>query len=295
MRKNILLPGLAVAGGVLGFGLRRWQWATAYNPDTQLFLHGSPATYALVTLVAVLTLGFLFLASIAQNVRPVPASLRCPQSGYMALMAAAALLLFGGGVLGLFEGLEQLNLWRMEPSVHLVTYPLASLLCAVLSFVAGGATLLFGKGNYRNTLGPSGSLLVLATPFTALVWLFATHLNHGTDPVFMGYGFPLAATCLLLLAHYYVAAFFHRRPSPGRLTFCALLGTSLGLLSLADSLTPFQSIMTVALSVSALAHVYALLGHVSANSRLDQSGTRMPSGAHREKDVNTDAPRGAEN
>ena len=34
MRKEILLPAVAVAGGGAGFVLRRWELATAFEADT---------------------------------------------------------------------------------------------------------------------------------------------------------------------------------------------------------------------------------------------------------------------
>ena len=34
MRKDIVLPALAAAGGAAGFVLRRWQLASAYQPET---------------------------------------------------------------------------------------------------------------------------------------------------------------------------------------------------------------------------------------------------------------------
>ena len=54
MRKNIILPALAVAGGAAGFLLRRWQLASAYQPETGLFVPGAPATWALLGLTALL-------------------------------------------------------------------------------------------------------------------------------------------------------------------------------------------------------------------------------------------------
>ena len=46
MRKDIFLPVLALAGGAVGFLLRLWQYASAYDPSTELFAHGAPASLA---------------------------------------------------------------------------------------------------------------------------------------------------------------------------------------------------------------------------------------------------------
>ena len=46
MRKDIFLPVLALAGGAVGFLLRLWQYASAYDPATELFAHGAPASPA---------------------------------------------------------------------------------------------------------------------------------------------------------------------------------------------------------------------------------------------------------
>ena len=36
MRKDIFLPVLALAGGAVGFLLRLWQYASAYDPSTEI-------------------------------------------------------------------------------------------------------------------------------------------------------------------------------------------------------------------------------------------------------------------
>lgn len=283
MRKDIILTGLAAVGGALGLVLRWRQLATAYDPNTQLFLHGQPTTYLLLILLAVLALAFLLLLRNAKGPEDFLSAFRCPSTAYMTLMAASALLFLGAGVLGLLEGMAQLTLWRIAPETHLFTYPLSLLLCSLLALAAGLSTLMLGKGAYRGEPAPACSLLAIFSPLAALVWLFATHLAHGTDPVLMGYGFFLAAIALLLLAHYYVAAFFHGRPHPRRTAFCALLGSALGILSLTDGLTPFQMALTAAFVLSALASVWALLRNVFGppwpKRLLD---VRMPLGAQEE-------------
>ena len=62
MKKHILLPVLALAGGCAGFLLRSLQLTAAYDPYTRLFQTGSPFTLGLFGLVAVLAaLYFLLL------------------------------------------------------------------------------------------------------------------------------------------------------------------------------------------------------------------------------------------
>lgn len=259
MRKDIFLLGLAAGGGAFGFGLRKWHLAAGYDPHTQLFLRGHPAAFALIALSLALAAVFLLLLWKVREPCAAPAAFRCPSSAYMALMAASALLFLGAGVLGLLEGMEQLALWRMNPKPYLLTYPMALILCALLTFSAGPSTLMLGRGAYRGVSAPTDSLLVIFPALTALVWLFTTHLAHSVDPILMRYGFSLAAAALLLLAHYDTAAFYHDRAHPRRTMFCSLLGISMGLISLADGSSPFQMALTAAFVLSASGNALALL------------------------------------
>jgi len=285
MRKDLILPGLALGAGVLGFGLRRWQWASGYDPDTQLFASGHPAALLLLVLAAGLALAALFLLRGSKIPEDAPLPFRCPSPVYMSLMAASALLLLGSGVLGLLYGMEELALWRIDPESHLLTYPVSVMLCALLAFAAGLSNLMLGKGAYRGNAPQVCSLLALFPPMTALVWLFSTHLAHGTDPILMNYAFSLAAAIFLMLAHYDAAAAFHDRPHPFRGAFCALLGIFFGLVSLADGLPPFQAVLTAAFVLSALAGLWSLLRTAFGPpwpKRLLEA--RMPLGARDEED-----------
>ena len=68
MRKEILLPAVAVAGGGVGFVLRRWELATAFESDTGLPIPGAPATLALIALsVAMAAVSFFCVMQTAQN------------------------------------------------------------------------------------------------------------------------------------------------------------------------------------------------------------------------------------
>ena len=281
MRKDIVLPALAVAGGAAAFGLRRWQLVSAYDPETQLFRSGAPATSMLVGLAVLLALAFL-LSVRKKGDGPddfLPA-FRCPSSLFMAGMAASAFLFLGAGVLTVLEGMAQLAQWRLSPSSTMLTEPISLLLCGVLCFPAGAGTLMAGRGCYRGDCPASCSLLVLFPPIVALIWLFASHLAHGTDPVLLRYGFSLAAVACLLLGLYYAASFFHCRPHPGRTAFFSLLGIALGLLSLADAPAPYHAALTGACMLSCLAYSCALL----RNTFGPPWPERMPSGAQEERE-----------
>lgn len=54
MGKHHILPALALAGGLAGFGLRLWQRTSALDPVTELFASGAPASLALWGLMAAL-------------------------------------------------------------------------------------------------------------------------------------------------------------------------------------------------------------------------------------------------
>ena len=89
MGKHHILPALALAGGLAGFGLRLWQRTSALDPVTELFASGAPASLALWGLMAALALAALLLSrGGAQPEQPEHAFL-CPSAGYMTLMTAA--------------------------------------------------------------------------------------------------------------------------------------------------------------------------------------------------------------
>lgn len=266
MKKDLTLPVLAVVGGVAGFALRKWQLAAAYHPETGLFTHGAVPTYLLMGLTALLLL--VLLVSV-QGKGDLPEdflpAFACPQSGQMTLWAAAGLLFFAAGLVNLMEGAQIFQLWQATPASDRdptqLTLTVAQLLCALLSLGSGVSLLMMGKSAYRGEFPEKLGSLVSLPAFTGLLWLFSTHLENGTEPVLMKYGFALTAAALLMLAHYYVAGFCFGRPRPRRAMFFALAGIVLGLTSLADGLTLGASVLTLAFVLSSLAFARALLGN----------------------------------
>ena len=260
MRKDIFLPALAVAGGAAGFFLRRWQLASAYLPETGLFVHGAPATLALLALTGLLALAFLLaVLKKKEGLDDFLPAFGSPGSGQMTVLTAAGFLLFAAGGLGMQEGFQGLGLWRANPAMYQLSIPGTQLLAGVLCVLAAFGVLLLGRMAYRGALNGAGCFLSSFPALAGLVWVFSAHLKHGTEPVLMKYGFGLFAALLLTLAHYCVAGFLYGKPRPRGTLFFALTGVALGITSLADGPDLFTAAATAAFSLSALGFARALL------------------------------------
>jgi hypothetical protein len=208
-------------------------------------------------LLAVVAVALLVLGKMLKQ-EEINLPLACPDAMYMCMMAAGAFAFMGAGVFGLMEGMELMEQYKAGVAM-MASYPAALLLCGGLSVVSGVCTLVVGKAAYRPGTTPGAGLFAVIPPFAMLVWLFATHQEHATDPVLMRYGIYLAAAALLLMAHYDVAAFYQNHRHPRRFLFCALMGTALAITAMADGLTVFQMAMAAACALSGLGQCVALL------------------------------------
>ncbi len=258
MRTHIILPAIALAGGAVGFGMRLWQWSAAYAPEQERFLSGHPSAYVLALLLAVLAVCFFLLSRrYAPKNKPLPCT--CGDTLYMMCMAAGSLLFMGAGIFGMMEGMRELRFWRMGLGSAAASYPIALLLCGALCAMSCPCVMRMGICAYRPKEDRSASLPAVIPPFALLVWLFATHQAHATDPIFLGYGLYLAAAALLTVAHYDAAGFYQRQRHTFRFLFCTLMGTALAVASFSDGLSPFQMFMAAACVLTALGHAFALL------------------------------------
>lgn len=259
MRKDILLPALALAGGMGGFLLRRQQLTAAYVPETGLFVHGAPATLALMGLGGVLALAFLLLVQHKEGPEDFLPAFQSPETGQMSALAAAWLLMALAGGLGMRDGLRGIRMWQSAPELYPFSDPGSQLLAGALCILAGFGVLCMGRMAYRGELGAWECRLACFPAFAGLVWLFSAHLQNGTEPVLLKYGFQLAAILLLTLAHYYIAAFLFGRPHRRRTLFLALMGTAVGITALADRPGGFTTFGLLAFILSALTFARALL------------------------------------
>lgn len=288
MRKDIILPAEALAGGVAGFILRRWQLTSAYLPETELFVHGAPATVALLGLIALLALSiFLLLVQEkpgdAEDFLPV---FGATSPGQMIVLSAAGLLMLAAGALGLRSGMAELQLWRNTPGMYQLSAPASQLLAGGLCIPAGMGILLMGRMAYREELNDNACRLAPFPALAGLVWLFSAHLKNGIEPVLMKYGFGLFAALLLTLAHYYVAGFLFGRARIRRTAFLTLTGAAAGIISLADQPDLFTAAATAAFSLSAMGFAWRLLRSVFGPPRPKRLMLeRMPPAVEEEQDA----------
>ena len=274
MRRSILLPLLAIAGGLAGAVFRLQQWMWEYDPASMLFHQTNPYMLPLF-LLALACLLALFLHG-GKTPGSASEAYRCPASGYMSLKTLAAFLMLVSGAICLLDGYQNLQRWQMDPTSMMLAYPGSLLLCGGFCVFTCFVLLKLAKGSTRGKMSRADVYLSLLPPVAGLLWMFSIHMGHSTDPILNSYGYPLACSAFLMLAHYYVAGYFQGRCFPRRAALCCLMGVSLGLVSLIDHICAilgipggapsfpswnriFQITMILGLSLSALADSYALI------------------------------------
>ena len=271
MRKEIILPALTVVCGGVGFGLRRWELTTAFEPETGLAIAGMPATYALVGL-SILTA--LVLALLCRGKSPDfpggydQAFAAKGNTVYVTVMVCAALLSAAGGVLTLM-GVPDAFHAVVTGSPYLTVLP--RVLLGGLSVASGWCLFNLGKNNYRGEGHGKYSSALLVPSYACCLWLIVAYQSRSGDPVVLDYVWELFAIMAAVLGTYFMAGFAFERAKVFRASYFSLLCVYFALVTLADAHALSALLLYAAFLLYALASTVALL----FNCR-QPLGPRMP-------------------
>lgn len=250
MLRVLLLPLLAVAGGVGGFFLRRWELSTAFEASG-LAIPGAPATVVLIVWSVVFALALALLCRGAKNeLKDYGGSFSARGNwAYLVVTALAAACLLVAGFFGLTDelgGLEAPHLLRM----------LLWVMC-ILSFFCVLTVIL---NNFRGG-GRKYSLALLVPAYTCCLWLVAAYQQRSADPVVLDYVYGLFAIICTLLGLYFTAGFSFERAKVWRCAFFCLLSVCFSIVTLADGHDRSTRLLFLFSILYQLATVSVLLYH----------------------------------
>ena len=270
----ILLPLLALAGGLGGLFLRRWELATAFE-DSGLAVPWAAAAVVLVVWSALMAAAFILLCRRPRHaLKQYEQAFAAPERwDYLVVAGVASACLLLAGVLGLraefsggSPGLLRILLW---------------LLCLV-SFVCVIFTIL---KNFRGQ-GRRFNLMLLAPAYTFCVWLVASYQQRAADPVVQDYMYELFAIICALLAFYFTAGFSFAKARVWPCAVFCLLAVYFGIVTLADSHPLSQRLLILFSVLYQLATVTVLLYNAFAvKPKRLQADRRMPGRAEADEEI----------
>lgn len=268
MRKEILVPAVAVIGGGVGFALRRWGLSTGFEPDTGLPIPGAPANLALIALSVVMAVLLALLC------------LGCKRafSGYgQAFQAQGNTLCATTGVISGFLLLGAGALMAAEPAMggELVY---TRLITAALALVAGICVVLTVRDNFRGLADGKYSFKLLMPAYAFCVWLIAAYQVRAGDPVRLDYVYELFAIITGLLGLYGAASFSFERGRSFLTALFSMLGVYFSLVTLADSHQLADMLLYAFTIVYLLTNTVTLL-HNAARPELPAQGEHDTEGS----------------
>lgn len=269
MRKEIVLPSLAVGGGIVGLLLRRWELATAFEADTGLVTPDMPSTWALIIWSALLAAAFILLCrgkhrSFAGGYDAAFAAKG--NTVYITAMVLAAFLLLASAVLNYMgipaayaEAVAAARAGNAQGTPLFNVLPRAIL--GLLSAVSFFCVLSTGRNNYRGEGKGKFSFPLLAPAYMGCIWLIAAYQVRAGDPVRQDYIYELFAIISSLLGLYFMAGFSFERAKVFRSSLFSLLGVYFSLVTLADGHELYVVLLYGFCILSLTANVTALLAN----------------------------------
>ena len=284
MRRALILPVTAIAGGAAAFFLRRLELATAFEPDTGLPIPDMPVTWALIALsaaVAVLLLLLSLGAGRGMEGGYDQAFQARDNLPYMMGMTAGAFLTAGGGALLLLQLPRRYVETSSASGPSLLSLAPMALLAA-LCLAAAGSMLLLGKNTYRGEGRGKYSACLLLPAYACCLWLIVSYQEHSGDPVILDYVYQLFAVIAAVLACYFISGFGFQRSRPGLTLFFSGEAMYFTLVTLADTHEPAFLLLYGGYFFYFAASSVALLRGLSR-----PLGPRMPGGRRLSTQQNT--------
>lgn len=269
MRKEIVLPSLAVGGGIVGLLLRRWELATAFEADTGLVTPNMPSTWALIIWSAVLAVVFILLCR--GKHRPFAGGYDAAFAAkgntvYVTAMVLGGFLLLASAVLNYMgipaayaEAVAAVRAGNAQGTPLFNVLPRAIL--GALAAVSFFCVLSTGRNNYRGEGKGKFSFSLLAPAYMGCIWLIAAYQVRAGDPVRQDYIYELFAIIASLLGLYFMAGFSFERAKVFRSSLFSLLGVYFSLVTLADGHELYVVLLYGFCILSLTANVTALLAN----------------------------------
>jgi len=241
MRKEIVLPGIAVAGGVLGFLVRLWNRATAFEPETGLPV-AAQSTVVLLALSAAVAAGLIALAWNTGRVFPGGYDQAFAMRGNRACLTAhviCAFLLAGAGMLVLYQLPGEYIAAITSPVSNFGSNPMMlaipRVLLGALCLISGMCVLLTGRNTFQDRRKGQYSFQLLMPSYSFCGWLICAYQQCASDPVLLNHIFEILAIILSLLGLATMAGFsFEPKKSVPHAVVFALLGVYCSFVTLAD-------------------------------------------------------------
>lgn len=264
MKKQILIPALALLGGALAFALRLAENRTGFEAETGLAISGNLPGAALIFLFIVLAAA---LAVLSRSLPKKDDKLTFP-AAFPAPEAAMLMVVIMGVFLMALSGLADLAI-GLGLGGEAIFAPRAHLLLGVFS-LASAAGVFLGAVSCRRADKAFNGTPLLASPAMLVVRLVLTYRVSSTDPTLAAYYVELLALVFLTLGLFRLSAFAFGDGRTRPFVRCSAMAVVFSLASLAEWGSHVRCISSVALCAGGGA---VLLGFLFLRLNAPEGGT----------------------
>lgn len=220
MKKEICLPLGAWLGGLVGFALRRWELARAYDPVARL-MEVHAATWLLCALTGVFAVVFI-LACRGMGKKPAEDWFYAPSAGYVLLSVCAGIVLLMAGGIGLWE-----QMTSVQPD-------LLARIASVSFVLGGGAVLVFTRKVNRGLWSANGPVPLMLACLAVVLWLICLYQQHARQPELQLFVWQILSGVFMVLGLYSLVSLAMGKGSAARSCVFSLLALVLIPTALAD-------------------------------------------------------------